>query len=125
MLNPPDSSPPIITLFLRIASPTCLNPTAVSITFIPSFAATLSIRRLEPTVLTTLPSIPRSLRCLRRIAIISFGETYSPFSFITPNLSASPSLASPIAFGIFLTVSINSFKNLGFGSGIPPPNSLS
>ena len=27
--------------------------------------------------------------------------------------------------GIFLTVSINSFKNLGFGSGIPPPNSLS
>ncbi len=55
MLKPPDSSPPIMTSFIRIASPTCLKPTAVSITSTPNFLATLSIKRLDPTVLQLHP----------------------------------------------------------------------
>ena len=96
ILNPPDSSPAIIGLYFRIAAPTCLNPTGVSTTSTPSFWATISSIKLAPTVFTKQPEYFLFVfKCINKIAIISFGVTYSPFSFTTPNLSESPSFAKP------------------------------
>ncbi len=61
------------------------------------FCAIISSIRLPPTVLTNEPEyFLFFFKCIKSIAIISFGVTYSPFSLTTPNLSESPSLAKPV-----------------------------
>ncbi len=74
-------------------------------------------------VLTTPPFQPLFLcRCRISSAKVSWGETNSPFDVITPNLSASPSVANPMSAPHPITVSIRGCRFWRMGSGFTPPN---